>query len=127
MAERRYVLKVDDILRELVEQLRHAYPLGVPEDDYMALLAVLRDDMSERNLAIVVAELDRRRSGSGGQRCCRSAIGQETFPSCNRSRKVGARISGLASGFRLTNRPLIAADECAFAAVRPSRFANSRG
>jgi Protein of unknown function (DUF3349) len=48
---------VDDTFRELVEQLRHAYPRGVPEDGYMALLTVLRDDMSERNLAIVVAKL----------------------------------------------------------------------
>jgi len=37
--------------------LRRAYPQGVPADDYMALLAVLGEDMSEENIAIVVAEL----------------------------------------------------------------------
>lgn len=48
---------MDGALRPVLEQLRRAYPRGVPEDDYMALLAVLGADMSERNLAIVVAEL----------------------------------------------------------------------
>lgn len=48
---------VDEALREVLEQLRRAYSRGVPEDDYMALLAVLGDDMSEENVAIVVAEL----------------------------------------------------------------------
>jgi hypothetical protein len=48
---------VDEALREVLEQLRRAYPRGVPEDDYLALLAVLGDDMGEENVAIVVAEL----------------------------------------------------------------------
>ena len=48
---------MNNALREVLEQLRRAYPGGVPEDDYMALLAVLADDMSEENVAIVVAEL----------------------------------------------------------------------
>jgi len=48
---------MDKALREVLEQLRRAYPRGVAEDDYMALLAVLGEDMSEENVAIVVAEL----------------------------------------------------------------------
>jgi hypothetical protein len=48
---------MDKVLRDVLEQLRCAYPVGVPEDDYMALLAVLSEDMSEENVAIVVAEL----------------------------------------------------------------------
>jgi Protein of unknown function (DUF3349) len=48
---------VDHALREVLEVLRFAYPRGVPEDDYMALLALLGDWMSEENLSIVVAEL----------------------------------------------------------------------
>jgi Protein of unknown function (DUF3349) len=48
---------MNNALREVLEQLRRAYPGGVPKDDYMALLAVLADDMSEENVAIVVAEL----------------------------------------------------------------------
>jgi hypothetical protein len=48
---------MDQALREVVAQLRHAFPDGVPPDDYMALLAVLGEDMSEENVAVVVAEL----------------------------------------------------------------------
>jgi hypothetical protein len=48
---------MEEVLRDVLEQLRRAYPLGVPEDDYMALLAVLSEDMSEENVAIVVTEL----------------------------------------------------------------------
>jgi hypothetical protein len=48
---------MDQALHEVLEHLRRAYPSGVPEDDYMALLAVLGEDMSEENPAIVVAEL----------------------------------------------------------------------
>src|SRR5258708_13789177 len=48
---------MNNALREVLEQLRRAYPGGVPKDDYMALLAVLADHMSEENVAIVVAEL----------------------------------------------------------------------
>jgi hypothetical protein len=48
---------VDHALREVLGVLRLAYPPGVPEDDYMALLTLLGDWMSEENLSIVVAEL----------------------------------------------------------------------
>jgi len=37
--------------------LRRAYPGGVPPGDYLPLLAVLREDLSARNLAHVVGEL----------------------------------------------------------------------
>ena len=48
---------MDQVLREVLEQLRRAYPQGVPAGDYMALLAVLSEDMGEENIAVVVAEL----------------------------------------------------------------------
>ena len=48
---------MNEALREVLDQLRRAYPRGVPQNDYMALLAVLGNDMSEENVAIVVAEL----------------------------------------------------------------------
>jgi len=43
-------------LQEVLDILRAAYPDGLPHQDYFAVLAVLGDDMSERNLAAVVAE-----------------------------------------------------------------------
>jgi hypothetical protein len=49
---------MDQALREVLEQLRRAYPRGVPADDYMALLAVLGEDMSEENVALVVADAE---------------------------------------------------------------------
>jgi len=48
---------MNDALREALAHLRRVYPRGVPEADYMALIAVLADRMSEENVAIVVAEL----------------------------------------------------------------------
>jgi hypothetical protein len=48
---------MNEALWGILDQLRRAYPRGVPQDDYMALLAVLGDDMSEENVAIVVAEV----------------------------------------------------------------------
>ena len=48
---------MNDALREALAHLRRVYPHGVPEADYMALIAVLADGMSEENVAIVVAEL----------------------------------------------------------------------
>jgi uncharacterized protein DUF3349 len=48
---------MNQALREVLEQLRRAFPHGLPVDDYMPLLAVLSEDMSEENVAIVVAEL----------------------------------------------------------------------
>jgi hypothetical protein len=50
-------MKFPEHLKDDLSMLRRAFPDGVPGDDYMALLAVLQDDSSERNLAILVAEL----------------------------------------------------------------------
>jgi hypothetical protein len=47
----------NDAQLEVLRQLRQAYPREVPEPDYMPLLAVLADAMSQENIAIVVAEL----------------------------------------------------------------------
>lgn len=47
-------MRVDPVLREVLGQLRRAYPRGVPQDDYMPLPAALADDIGERNVAAVV-------------------------------------------------------------------------
>ena len=44
-------------LHSVLDQLRRAFPHGVPAPDYDALLVVLGDDMSEGTLADVVSEL----------------------------------------------------------------------
>ena len=44
-------------LLPVLETLRKAFPQGVPPSDYMPLLVVLRDGLSEEDLAAVVAEL----------------------------------------------------------------------
>lgn len=50
-------MRLAEHLRPTLEALRRAYPGGVPERDYLALLVVLQDLLSEENLAAVVAEL----------------------------------------------------------------------
>jgi len=40
-----------DHLRDVVEDLRRAYPDGVPDEDYLPLLAVLATDFSEEGSA----------------------------------------------------------------------------
>ena len=50
-------MRIDDALHEPLSILQRAYPNGVPKADYLALLAELSVDMSEENVAIVVAEL----------------------------------------------------------------------
>ena len=44
-------------LRPELAALRRAYPDGVPPGEYLPLLVVLQQDMSARNLALVVGEL----------------------------------------------------------------------
>ena len=48
---------VPEHLRPVLATLRRAYPDGVPPGEYLPLLAVLQEDMSARNLALVVGEL----------------------------------------------------------------------
>ena len=48
---------VPEHLRPWLATLRRAYPDGVPPGEYLPLLAVLQQDMSARNLALVVGEL----------------------------------------------------------------------
>jgi hypothetical protein len=50
-------MRINDALDEPLAILRRAYPVGVPEEDYLPLLAELSEDMSEENVGIVVAEL----------------------------------------------------------------------
>jgi hypothetical protein len=49
-------MELAEPLRPVLALLQRAYPGGVPRQDYWALLVVLGDLMSERNLAAVVAE-----------------------------------------------------------------------
>ena len=44
-------------LQPLLALLQRAFPVGISEHDYSALLVVLQDLLSEENLAAVVAEL----------------------------------------------------------------------
>jgi hypothetical protein len=44
-------------LQPVLAALQRAYPRGLPERDYSALLVVLQSLLSEENLAAVVAEL----------------------------------------------------------------------
>jgi hypothetical protein len=48
---------VPEHLRPALAALRRAYPDGVPPGEYLPLLALLRQDMSAKNLALVVGEL----------------------------------------------------------------------
>jgi len=50
-------MRLAEYLRPTLEVLRRAFPSGVPDSDYLALLVVLQDHLSEENLAAVVAEL----------------------------------------------------------------------
>jgi hypothetical protein len=48
---------VPEHLRPVLAALRRAYPEGVPPGEYLPLLVALQQDMSARNLALVVGEL----------------------------------------------------------------------
>jgi hypothetical protein len=48
---------VPEHLRPVLVTLRRAYPDGVPPGEYLPLLALLRQDMSAKNLTLVVREL----------------------------------------------------------------------
>lgn len=54
---------VPNYLKPELAALRRAYPAGVPPDDYLPLLAVLREELSARNLALVVGELTGKEPG----------------------------------------------------------------
>ena len=53
-------MTLPEFLEGAFSVLRGAYPAGVPERDYLPLLAFLWDEMSKRALARVVAELTGR-------------------------------------------------------------------
>jgi hypothetical protein len=50
-------MRLPDYLCSVLAALQEAFPAGVPQHDYPALLMVLRDLLSEENLAAVVTEL----------------------------------------------------------------------
>ncbi len=52
--------ELDEPLAEVVSMLHKAFPDGVDSSDYYALLAVLYEHFSDRNLAQVVAQLTHR-------------------------------------------------------------------
>lgn len=49
------------VLRRIVDWLRAGYPQGVPQSDYVALLAVLHRDLTDTEIALVADELLRSR------------------------------------------------------------------
>ncbi|MBF6137678.1 DUF3349 domain-containing protein [Nocardia otitidiscaviarum] len=49
------------ILRKVLDWLKAGYPQGVPQDDYVALLAVLHRRLTDYEVRIVVEELVRER------------------------------------------------------------------
>ena len=53
-------MALPESLERAFSVLRRAYPEGIPESDYLPLLAFLWDEMSKRALARVVAELTGR-------------------------------------------------------------------
>ena len=53
-------MSVGDELLASLAVLRAAYPTGLPDGDYLPLLAVLHDGYSERQLAALVAEFTGR-------------------------------------------------------------------
>lgn len=50
------------ILHTILDWLRAGYPEGVPQEDYVALLAVLRHKLTDDEVRHVVAEVTRDRS-----------------------------------------------------------------
>lgn len=50
-------MRLAEHLQPMLTLLQRAFPTGVPERDYPALLVVLQGLLSEENLAAVVAEL----------------------------------------------------------------------
>ena len=49
-------MALSPLLTEVLAVLRRAYPDGLPDRDYLPLLAALAPEFSERNLAELVAE-----------------------------------------------------------------------
>jgi hypothetical protein len=49
------VVKIPDHLKSTHDMLRRAYPNGFDRNDYMALLYVLDEHMSDRNLSLIVS------------------------------------------------------------------------
>jgi hypothetical protein len=54
------------VLNSIVGWLRAGYPHGVPEHDYVALLALLSRRLTSEEVAAVAAELSRQSSADGG-------------------------------------------------------------
>lgn len=50
-------MRLAEYLVPILELLRRVFPHGVTQEDYLPLLVVLREGLSEENLAAVVAEL----------------------------------------------------------------------
>ena len=50
-------MRLADHLQPILELLQRVFPQGVPAEDYLPLLVVLREGLAEENIARVVAEL----------------------------------------------------------------------
>lgn len=49
-------MALENVLQEVVDILRRAYPSGVPDGDFRPMLAVLGDCLAEENLGKIVEE-----------------------------------------------------------------------
>ncbi|WP_433788429.1 nuclear transport factor 2 family protein [Actinoplanes sp. CA-252034] len=78
-------------LRSALEDLRRAYPDGLPQADYLPLLAAVEDDLSDRNRAAVVAAL----IGGDPLRVANDAAGDRPAPAeVDRVRDLLRRATG---------------------------------
>ncbi|MFD1147665.1 DUF3349 domain-containing protein [Saccharothrix hoggarensis] len=78
-------------LDDVVDILRHAFPNGVPEEDTEAVLVVLSEGLSERNLALVVEEF----TGIS-----RYEVGQLTATALNNRRLDRAKVARVEEALR---------------------------
>ncbi|WP_306363040.1 DUF3349 domain-containing protein [Nocardia sp. CC227C] len=60
-AARNSLRQSGSILRKVLDWLKAGYPQGIPQDDYVALLAVLHRRLTDYEVRIVVEELVRER------------------------------------------------------------------
>ncbi|MDQ1541389.1 MAG: hypothetical protein QOH29_2115 [Actinomycetota bacterium] len=71
-------MPVTALLQSIVGWIRKGYPEGVPQKDYIALLALLKRRVSDREVAQIAAELASVRDDSEASRIISAAIEQLT-------------------------------------------------
>jgi hypothetical protein len=71
-------MPVTALLQSIVGWIRKGYPEGVPQKDYIALLALLKRRVSDREVAQIAAELASVSDDSEASRIIAAAIEQLT-------------------------------------------------